>query len=159
MASSANQKILLGEAAEHLVISRLLICGDPASQTPRNWKADDVIVAGGISIQVKAPNTGPKGGWIIGHNVRVSESRWYALVDLKNKFEPVVYLLPSAVIENALSASGTVYLKLHPNQQAGTGVPKIYDPWPSKIEVPGYPSNWLSQYLENWEQLPLPPPT
>jgi len=53
MPTSQAEKLLLGEAGEFLVLTRLLRHGHVASQAPRNWKADDILIHGGQSIQLK----------------------------------------------------------------------------------------------------------
>jgi len=61
MTDGQGKKVLLGEAAEHLVLARLLRRGYVASQAPRTWKADDILVYGGPRVQVQATTTGVKG--------------------------------------------------------------------------------------------------
>jgi hypothetical protein len=62
MATPQEQKVLLGEAAEHLVLARLLRSGSVASQAPRAWKADDILGRDGLRIQVKATVKGASQG-------------------------------------------------------------------------------------------------
>ncbi|PZS10978.1 MAG: hypothetical protein DLM70_00090 [Chloroflexi bacterium] len=66
MAQGQAAKVLLGEAAEHLVLARLMRRDYVASQAPRAWKSDDILVRDGFRIQVKATTKGTRQGWMVG---------------------------------------------------------------------------------------------
>jgi hypothetical protein len=163
MGSSANDKRLLGEAGEHLVISRLQSLGYVASQAPRGWQADDVFVREGPTFQVKTTNKGVKAGWVVG-KIDAHENRWYALVDFRDIstkgakpfYEATVYVVPSLVARDAAGANLVAYHLARPN--TSSEMCKLYDPWKKDVHPEGFPSGWLEPFRENWEQLPEPTP-
>jgi hypothetical protein len=89
MAKPQPEKVLLGEAAEHLVLARLLRRGYVASQAPRAWKADDILGQDGLRIQVKATVEGSSHGWLVG-DVVADPRRFYALVDFADEKNAVI---------------------------------------------------------------------
>jgi len=107
-----NEKLLLAEAAEHLVLSRLLRLGYPASQAPRTWRADDILIDQGPSFQVKST----KGGlnWMVGQ-VRENPRQFYAFVDFQLELAPVVYVIKNADVRRVIDASFVVNRELHPD--------------------------------------------
>jgi hypothetical protein len=150
MAGSNEAKVLLGEAAEHLVLARLLRRGYVASQAPRAWKADDILVQGGPRIQVKATVRGKKAGWMVG-NVGVDKERFYAFVDFSDEALPVVYVLPSTTVRDAAESYDNTYHQVHPSAKQGD-IRKVEDPM--KVPVDGYPPGWLEEYREGWHAIP-----
>jgi hypothetical protein len=152
MATPANDKMLLAEAAEHLVISRLLRLGYPSSQAPRTWRADDVFIDQGPSFQVKATDKGLS--WLVG-NVRQNERQFYALVDFRERLAPVVYVLSNADIRKVIEAAQEASIAGHPDFK-DIGMRKLQDPWPKGCEPPKYPNGWLQNFEEQWQQLPEP---
>jgi hypothetical protein len=119
MGTPQNEKILLAEAAEHLVISRLLLLGYPASQALRTWRADDVLVDQGPSFQVKATDKGLN--WMVGP-VRPNDRQFYALVDLRQRLAAVVYVLSNEDIRKVIQASYEAFRAAHPRGTRRTSV-------------------------------------
>jgi hypothetical protein len=164
MGSPQNAKQLLGEAGEHLVISRLQSLGYVASQAPRGWRADDVFVREGPTFQVKTTNKGVKTGWMV-DNIVADANRWYALVDFRNIsakgatpfYEATVYVVPSKIARDAAEANLVAYHLTHPNA-TNDEMRKVYDPWRKGVHPEGFPNGWLEPFRENWEQLPEPTP-
>jgi hypothetical protein len=151
MATPQNEKILLGEAAEHLVISRLLRLGYVASQAPRKWRGDDVLIDQGPSFQVKAT----KGSrWIVGQ-VRPNDRQFYALVDFRQPLAPVVYVLSNKDIRKVIEAAHASFRAVHPEVK-DTGMRIVHDPWLKGCAPLEYPNGWLEQFQERWDQLPAP---
>ena len=152
MPTPQNEKLLLAEAAEHLVLSRLLRLGYPASQAPRTWRADDILIDQGPSFQVKAT----KGGlnWMVGQ-VHQNKRQFYAFVDFREQLAPAVYVMKNADVRKAIAASYAVNKEVHPTWKE-TGIANIRDPWRRGTEPPGFPNGWLNDYLERWGQLPPP---
>ena len=142
-------KVLLGEAGEHLVISRLLARGILAYQAPRNWKSDDVMLESGVTIQVKT--TDKKPNWLVG-NVHVDPKRFYALVDLRIADAAVVYVLSSAQVYEAAEALHRAVSSAHPNYK-DIGMRNIQDPWIRQPALAPYEPGWLAPYREAWGQL------
>jgi hypothetical protein len=151
MAGSQNEKILLGEAAEHLVISRLLRLGYVASQAPRTWRADDVLVDQGPSFQVKATRS-KKLRWMVG-KIPQRDNQIWALVDFREEQQPVVYVLTNEEIRAVNDAQSSAF---ESRNFKDVGIYVLSDPWPTKIKVEGYQDGWLEQYREKWREK-LPP--
>lgn len=149
MGKSQEDKVLLGEAAEHLVLAGLLRRGYVASQAPRAWKADDIFARNGLRFQVKATDRGKKQGWMVGA-VEPDPYRFYALVDFESEEDPHVYLLPSVSVYETAEEADREYHRLHPSATQ-TGMRKIQDPYPFKVD--GYADGWLEKYRSLWSQL------
>jgi hypothetical protein len=151
MAKRQDDNTLLGEAAEHLVLSRLLIRGYVATQGPRGVKSYDLFVTSGIGthfvIQVKGNRKGLKVGWIVG---RPESGYFYALVDYSDESAPVVYVLPSEVVRSAVDAEGEVIRRRTGREP--DNLRKIRDPW--RLRPSEYEDGWLAQYREAWSLLP-----
>jgi hypothetical protein len=152
MATPQNEKILLAEAAEHLVISRLLRLGYPASQAPRTWRADDVLIDQGPSLQVKATDKGLS--WMVGR-VRPNDRQFYALVDFRQRFAPVVYVLSNEDVRKVIQAAHVADTVVHPLWK-DMGMRNVQDPWSKSSVSPEYPNGWLEDFRERWDQLPAP---
>ncbi len=144
-----REKILLGEAAEHLVLAGLLRRGHVASQAPRAWKADDILGQNDLRIQVKATEKGTKVGWIVG-NVKASPHRFYALVDFTHEADPRIYILPSQTVRGAAEEAYRMARCLFPERKP-TRMRKIEDPYPYKLE--GYAEGWLKYFHDRWDLL------
>ena len=151
MATPQERKVLLGEAAEHLVLARLLRRGYVASQAPRAWKADDILGRDGLRIQVKATVKGASQGWLVG-DVVADPRRFYALVDFADEKNAVIYLVPSSIVREAAEASHWEYYRHHPGAKPSP-MRKVMDPFP--FEVSGCPPGWLEKFCEGWPQLDL----
>jgi len=148
--TSHNSKVLLGEAGEHLVLSRLLRRGHVASQAPRTWTADDILIHGGQSVQVKTTDKGKRPEWLVGSSIEVSPLRFFALVDYRDPFAPVVYVVPSQSLEDAVAEADRRYYEQRPQSKPFAGR-TISDGW--NHDVPEFPAGWLQPYREAWGQL------
>jgi len=127
-------KALVGEAGEHLVLSRLLQGGFVASQSPRGHKSYDIIIARGPVISVKATQTGPRIGWFVGHPTP-SPDLFYALVDF-NENPAVVYVVPSDVVSE----------KVRSEEKARSGAK---DSGIRKIGT-HYQESWVARRVGSW---------
>jgi hypothetical protein len=159
MTTTQDQKVKLGEAGEHLVVSRLLANGYVAGQLPRTYRADDIYVERGtevVHIQVKTRLGTPS--WPVEAVITESPLRFYAFVlfpslEPPGVDSPVVYVVPSAKVKHAVELHGELYLAAHPNQ-VGPGVPNVADRFRMKeIAEQGYGPGWLEKYRENWKLL------
>ena len=154
MPTTAKEKVLLGEAGEHLVLSRLMRHGHVASQAPRAWRADDILVEGGAKVQVKSSVKGPKAGWVVS-DARPSPARVFAFVDFSGAHdEAVVYVVPSEVVHQACQADAEAYRRRNPTWN-DNGLRKLRDPlWPDPEVHKHFPPGWLEAYKEAWHLVP-----
>jgi len=152
MATPQNEKILLGEAGEHLVISRLLRLGYVASQAPRKWRGDDVLIDQGPTFQVKTTDKGLN--WMIGQ-IRPNHRQFYALVDFRQQITPVVYVLSNKDIREVIERSCEAWQAVHRDSK-DIGMRNVLDPWRKGCAPQKYPNGWLEHFRERWDQLPAP---
>ena len=152
-----DDKLLLGEAAEHLVISRVLREGMLAGQAPRGWKHDDIVVtpidrSRILTIQVKATDKTSRTGWMVG-GVVAAPNRFCALVDYQDRANPAVFLLPSAEVVRASNLADARYHELR-SGAAFTKMRKIQDPFPRGFDLDGLEPDWLTRHWrERWDLL------
>jgi hypothetical protein len=153
---SQQMKVKLGEAGEHLVVSRLLARGLTAGQFPRGYKSDDILVEMGDDIVRFQVKTSQYKSWPIG-TVLEHGRRFYAFVhfhalEAPDVDSPVVYVLPSATVKLVTDLHDDLWRIDHHSTQPG--VPTLADPWRSKrIVEQGYPPGWLEQFREAWHLL------
>ena len=152
MPTPQYSKVMLGEAGEYLVVSRLLARGRLAFLAPRNWRADDVMLESGFKIQVKT--TDKSRNWLVS-KVMVEPSRFYAFVDYHLAEAPVVYVLPSAKVFDAAEALHLAVTAAHPNYK-DIGMRNIQDPWIRQPGVAPYEPGWLEEYREAWSLIEEP---
>ena len=150
VATPQNSKLLLGEAGEALVLSRLLRLGHLASLAPRNWTSDDILIHGGQTVQVKATDKGPRPEWMLGIKIDASPLRFFALVDYTDALTPIVYVIASPTLEEVAATADRLYYEQRPNSKP-FGSRTVRDGW--NHDVPQYPTGWLQQYREAWGQL------
>ena len=86
------------------------------------WR-HDILVNGGLTVQVKANKTGPKGGWFVGQ-AEPRPSCFYALFDFTTMDEPVVYVLQSDAVQAAIRAEHKAVLLRNPKASQGFGNPQ-----------------------------------
>lgn len=151
MASGHNLKLALGEAGEHLIVSRLLMLGYTAMQLPNNWQGDDILTKHGFSIQVKTTGSGAL-KWMIGH-VEPEEHRYFALVDYRKIAEPVIYIMSSKALVEIIDEQFQAYKLARPHVK-DVGIRTIQDPWPSYLEMEKFPTGWSAAFRERWDLLP-----
>ena len=148
--SSQDDKIRLGEAAEHLVLSRLMRHGHVAAQTPRRYSTFDLFTDKEMRIQVKASRAGRN--WLVGQ-VRPEPTLIYCLVDFEGGDAGTVYVVPSQIVRDATEASHRRYEEVSPDLRE-TSIRKLMDPWRKRYEPAGqFRSGWLDVYREAWGQL------
>jgi hypothetical protein len=151
MANGQNTKILLGEAGELLVLTRLLRYGVVAGQSPRGWKTDDLFSHEGLRVQVKTTDKGPRPQWMVGYDLGVDEMRFYVFVDYREPITPICYVLPSGKLEEVISNADECYYQQRPASKRW-GSRTLSDGW--NHDVPDYPAGWLQEYRERWELIP-----
>lgn len=151
MSSTQREKVLLGEAGEHLVLSRLMRHGHVASQAPRAWKAEDILIEGGARVQVKTTTKGTKHGWVV-TDVKDHARLFYAMVDFGSESAGTVYVVPSAVVREASELADQQYRQKHPTSR-DSGLRKFQDPCPYLVTDP-YHKGWLQDYREAWHLIP-----
>lgn len=116
----ASQSTLLGAAGEHYVMAELLRRGYIAALAPHGVPNADIVVTdlGGsrlCSIQVKTRRDhGSDGGWHMKakHEQTLGDRLFYCMVDCGKtpESQPVVYVLPSALIAKVLSTAHQKWL-------------------------------------------------
>lgn len=156
-----KDKTLVGEAGEHLVLSRLLSRDLLASQAPRGTRKVDVLVNpldGGKPrlIQVKTRSAvGNSLGWHMSlkHESISEKDLFYCFVNLE-LISPSVYVIPSRIVAKVVRDSHGEWLKT-PSQKGqkhnDTEMRRIkndYGPNFKSIK-PG----WMDKYLEAWDHL------
>src|SRR5208282_4106127 len=103
VATIQQARVLLAEAGEHLVVSRLLGLGYVAGQLPRTYRADDVYVECVnqqiVHFQVKTTQL-ERNGWPVSR-IEDDPTRFFAFVNLFQRLAPVVYVIPSATVRDA----------------------------------------------------------
>ena len=91
-----------------------------ASQGPRTWKADDILIQGGLTVQVKTTDKGQKAGWLIS-SIDIQRTRFYALVDYSFALAPIVFVVPSAIAKDATATADRRYYEQRPNSKPWGG--------------------------------------
>lgn len=155
------ERALVGPAGEHYVLYRLYRQGILASLAPPGTPTVDVLIldADGDSVvatvQVKTRTFGADGGWHMSakHEDLVADRMFYAFVDLQPDL-PATYIIPSTVVADVVSRSHKAWLATpgrggRPHQE--TKMRRILPTYP--WEVPEYPSEWLTGWLERWDLL------
>jgi hypothetical protein len=151
--SSQDEKIRLGEAAEHLVLSRLLRHGHVAAQAPRRYSTFDLFTDKGTRIQVKASQKGCN--WLVGQ-VQPDPKLIYCLVDFEASDTGTVYVVPSQTVRDGTDAYAQRHEELSPNLRV-TPIRNLMDPWGKRYEPAGpFCDGWLAAYREKWGYLGTP---
>lgn len=145
---------LLGAAGEHLVLSRLLLKGVLASAAPPGFEKIDILVQphqtkGPSSVQVKASLSGEKiGWWLRSHHEQIKDPGLiYCFVNFKPN-EPVVYVIPSAVVAEKISTDHRLWLA-SPGAQGQAR--NDTDGRKLRASMLGAEADWLESYREHWE--------
>ena len=144
---------LVGEAGEHLVLSRLLIRGALAAQAPRGTHKVDVLVnflddRPPVMIQVKARTYGTDGGWHMGekHESQRDEDVFYCFVDFEPE-DPAVFVIPSPVVADAITVDHATWLATpgrNGQPHKPTGLRRL------RPRMYGQAEGWIDAYLEAW---------
>lgn len=156
----AKDSILIGAAGEHYALYELQRRGLLAAQSPANAYAADILVFSptmsvGSMVQVKTRTSGRDGGW----HMRAKHERFfhprlfYAFVDLEPP-SPVVYVMPSSVVADALTRSHQAWLAL-PGRggraHRDNDMRRVVPIFPHQVD--GFPSGWLDAYRDRWDLL------
>lgn len=168
----ALQTNLTGVAGEYYVLYELLRCGHIAALAPIGVPNADIVVTNRegsrlCSIQVKTRRgVGADGGWhmSIKHEKIRGERLFYCFVDFQesNKVCPLVYVMPSAVVANAIAAAHQKWLatpgkKGQPHKN--TKMRRLVPDYAKTLHIADYPdgAGWLDQYRDAWHLLKLDP--
>ena len=129
------------------------------AQSPAGVRDADVPVFGegglGRRVQVKTRTYGADGGWHMRekHEHTRDPGLVYALVDLEPE-PPVVYVLPSAVVADALTGSHRAWLetpgrggRAHRDHVMRRLLPEY------SFAVPGFEGRWLERSRDRWDLL------
>lgn len=148
---------LIGAAGEHLVLSRLLIRGILASQSPFNASRYDILVNSKnkktpVLIQVKTTSQG-KSNWQMKPEDAENSDRnfYYCFVDLSSKPEKV-YVIPSKkVCEVLIEADKTWMAKPRKDGAKKSEHKRRMLKNEFILDIKGAPNGWMNKYLEKWE--------
>jgi hypothetical protein len=145
---------LTGAAGEHLVLSRLLSRGFLSAQAPRGTRKADILVNfldGGrpCLIQVKARQYGSDLGWHMQekHEAQTEEDLFFCFVDFEPD-DPVVYVLPAAVVADAISTDHQIWLDT-PGKNGQAHNPTTFRRLRGNSR--GKEDGWLNEYRERWD--------
>lgn len=154
----ARNSVLTGSAGEAYVLYRLQLLGLLAAFSPPNAYAADILVFSprmqvGSMVQVKTRTSGADGGWHMRekHESLLHPRLFYAFVDLEPA-QPVVYIIPSAVIGKVLAAAHRAWLatagrggRPHRDNPMRRVMPRFRE------DVPGFVDGWMDAYRERWD--------
>ncbi len=145
---------LTGAAGEHLVLSRLLARGYLAAQAPRGTRKADILVnflEGGrpCLIQVKARQKGGDLGWHMQekHEKQTEEDLFYCFVDFEPD-DPVVYVMPSLLVAEAISVDHRTWLKTPGKNGQKHNETKFRR---LRNKSLGKEAGWLEEFRERWD--------
>jgi Holliday junction resolvase-like predicted endonuclease len=159
----------LGSAGEHFVMSVLLHKGYIAALAPAGAPNVDILVSRSdgsrlCSVQVKARSgRGSDGGWHMRpkHEKLRNTRLFYCFVDFSNSGEfidtsPDIFVLPSAIVADALSTSHAVWLK-NPGKDGyvrkDNPVRRLLPDY-SRLCAPDttpYVRGWLNEFKSAWD--------
>jgi hypothetical protein len=149
---------LTGAAGEHLVLSRLLSRGMLAAQAPRGTRKADILVNfldGGrpCLIQAKSRQYGSDGGWHMQekHESQIEEDLYFCFVDFQPE-EPVVFVIPSEVVAEAVATDYKIWLETPGMKGQARNETKLRRLKPVML---GKPEGWLDQYRERWDLIQM----
>lgn len=154
-----TEKMFIGSAGEHLVLSRLLSQRVLATLAPSNFPDVDILVSplnGADSkwIQVKSTETAGKNrGWSMrdGHLKLQSPKLFYCFVELSSEPQRV-YVVPSRVVANVLTKVDRAYMrkpKLDGSKRTNHARRMLKPNF--TVKVPIAPEGWMEKYLEAWD--------
>ena len=167
-----RQSSLTGAAGEHLVMSRLLSRGYIAALAPQGVLNFDIVVTSTdgtqlCAFQVKTSwDKGADRGWHMQerHERIAGDSIFYAFVDLgkeadlcKDSLFPVVYVVPSRIVADAVTSSYRAWLGRAGKNDAvrnPTTLRRLNFDY-TGICGADFPlrAGWLDEYKENWDQI------
>jgi hypothetical protein len=154
------ERSLVGPAGEHYVIFRLYQQGLLASLAPGGSPTVDVLVLSPdeaviASLQVKTRTYGRDQGWHMRqkHETLVAPRLYYAFVDLEPDV-PVTFIVPSAVVADAVTQSHHAWLQApgrHGQPHRDHPMRRILPMFNETLI--DYPPGWMEQYREAWHLL------
>jgi hypothetical protein len=160
MSKKINSAII-GAAAEHYVMHRLLLHGMIAALAPKGVPEVDILVSNldGASlaeIQVKGRQFSKDGGWTMNvkHENIIRDSLFYCFVDFENSPNdmPKCWVIPSAIVASVLKQSHKAWLD-SPRRDG-----RQHQDWSMRRITHSYnhksyekPEGWLNSYREGWE--------
>jgi len=110
------------------------------------------------NLQVKTRSKGADGGWHMNvkHEKLSSPRLFYVFVDMEPE-SPILYVIPSKVVADAVSRSHATWLAMpgkggRPHAQ--TDMRRLHRKMP--FEVEGFPDGWMDQYKDRWNLLREP---
>jgi hypothetical protein len=104
-----------------------------------------------IFIQVKSRQFGSDGGWHMRakHEAVIEDNLFYCFVDFEPR-DPVVYVVPSAVVAEAISKDHKIWLE----KPGRNGVAhNDHDMRRLRPDMFSMPKDWIEAYRENWQPL------
>lgn len=160
----ARNSVMIGAAGEDFVLYQLHIRDLLAAQAPPNAYAADIVVFSprmlvGSMVQVKTRTGGRNGGWHMSqkHENLIHRRLFYAFVDFEPDV-PATYILPSAVVAEAVSESHRVWLaapgargRPHQDNKMRWVMSRFAPP------PPGFPDGWLDEYRARWDYVTADP--
>lgn len=154
---------IIGAAAEHYVMYRLLLNGMIAALAPKGVPDADIIVSDKIgsalsAVQVKGRrDIGRDGGWHMkAKHEKISRPLlYYCFVDFgKSLSDPArSWIIPSSVVAEVLATTHKTWLatpgrngRAHVDHEMRRLIPDY-----GHDTLPQYRSGWLDQYFERWD--------
>lgn len=150
---------LIGAAAEHYVMYRLLQMGMVAALAPVGAPIADIVVSDPdlrriVSVQVKARRKLGSGGWVMKekHEALVQPLLFYCFVQIPDVPTEAAkcWVVPSEVVADIVRVSHANWLKgsteAKPRKDSGM---RSFKPTYGMRHI-GKPSGWLDQYSEAW---------
>lgn len=157
--SKNADKVFIGAAGEHLVLSRLYSRRILASLAPPKFPDVDILITpsdGNQSkwIQVKATETEGKGrGWHMKdeHLKLAAPHLFYCFVELKSKPQNV-YVIPSKIVAKVLTEADKAHMKkpMADGSKRTNHSRRMLKP-SFIVDIPSAPDGWMNKYLEAWD--------
>ena len=150
---------IIGAAAEHFVMSKLLLQGKIAALAPKGVPELDIIVSDRdgnhlFAVQVKARRIGSDGGWRMDakHENIKRALLFYCFVDFAHSANgcPKCWIVPSSIVAKVLTETHRAYFaKGKKDSKMRSFLPHYKWMEPEKKYMRG----WLNKYEEAWEPL------
>lgn len=147
---------LIGAAAEHFVMTKLLLQNQIAALAPKGVPGVDILVSDQdgnhlFAVQVKGRRTGSDRGWRMRakHEQIIRDSLFYCFVDFEvpENSTPKCWIIPSATVAETLIASHQAYVaKGGKDTPMRSLLPKYNWMTPDR-------EGWLTKYAERWDSL------
>lgn len=157
------QKVIIGAAGEHYVLSQLFIRGISAGRPPEGPAEIDLIIFDTqthvrMGIQVKTRIGRGRVRWPMNarHEGISNRNLVYVFVDFGSA-QPVCYIVPSCVVARYVKVSHATWL----HRSGARGQKHNDNPMrevrnESRHPIPGFPNGWMEQYREDWSPILSP---